>query len=65
MGISLPSFGLVSALRAFCKYQKPVVGHLGKMRNRLINDILIMSEAKELAQKQTEMLVDLLTFCQP
>ena len=57
-------FGLASAPRTFTKLSKPVVGHLRKMGIRLIiylDDILIMSESKELAQKHTNMVVSLLS----
>ena len=57
-------FGLGSAPRVFTKLLKPVVAQLRKMGIRLLiylDDILIMSETKELAQVHTTMTVNLLS----
>lgn len=55
--VCLP-FGLASALRAFTKIMKPVVGMLRKMGARLIiylDDILIMEESKQLGTQHARL----------
>ena len=51
-------FGLASAPRVFTKIMKPVVGMLHKMGVRLIvclDDILIMAESKQLANRHAQL----------